>query len=275
MARPLLRVARLPRLPIFERLCVEEALFYKTDSNWFVHSEGPPASAPCIVLGISGKPERLCDLILVARDSIPLVRRFSGGGTVIVDENTIFASLIMNRDDLPDVNPYPREIMDWSTSIYGPALQRIASAGTIQLGLRENDYVFGDMKFGGNAQAISRGRWLHHTSFLWSYQQEVMQYLQMPEKRPEYRGSRGHSSFLTPLSAHVAERGAFCPAVVHALHQQFDVHESTAEELKELIDSLGGAAAWRAACRTKYVGHDGKALDNNTPQHCNVSWFLV
>jgi lipoate-protein ligase A len=25
------------------------------------------------------------------------------------------------------------------------------------------DYVFGDLKFVGNAQAISKGRWVHHT----------------------------------------------------------------------------------------------------------------
>ena len=32
---------------------------------------------------------------------------------------------------------------------------------------RENDYVLGDVKFGGNAQAVTRGDFVHHTSFLW------------------------------------------------------------------------------------------------------------
>ena len=49
------------------------------------------------------------------------------------------------------------------------------------------DYVFGDRKFGGNAQAITRGRWLHHTSFLWDYQPQRMALLQHPSKTPEYR----------------------------------------------------------------------------------------
>lgn len=38
-------------------------------------------------------------------------------------------------------------------------------------------------QFGGNAQAITKGRWLHHTSFLWSFDPANMLYLQMPEKR--------------------------------------------------------------------------------------------
>ena len=41
----------------------------------------------------------------------------------------------------------------------------------------------GDYQFGGNAQAITKGRWLHHTSFLWSFDPANMLYLQMPEKR--------------------------------------------------------------------------------------------
>lgn len=30
-------------------------------------------------------------------DKVPMIKRFSGGGTVIVDTNTIFASIIMNQ----------------------------------------------------------------------------------------------------------------------------------------------------------------------------------
>lgn len=49
------------------------------------------------------------------------------------------------------------------------------------------DYVFGDRKFGGNAQSITRGRFLHHTSFLWDYQDARMAYLRHPDRAPAYR----------------------------------------------------------------------------------------
>ena len=54
-----------------------------------------------------------------------------------------------------------------------------------------SDYVFQQRKFGGNAQAITGKRWLHHTSFLWDYRPEAMALLQHPPKAPEYREVRG------------------------------------------------------------------------------------
>jgi hypothetical protein len=49
------------------------------------------------------------------------------------------------------------------------------------------DYVFGERKFGGNAQAITSKRWLHHTSLLWDYDQRNMAVLTNPKKQPAYR----------------------------------------------------------------------------------------
>ncbi|CAM9864619.1 unnamed protein product [Phaeothamnion confervicola] len=204
----LVRVVRLARAPIFQQLCIEEALFYKTDGNWCLYNEGCPTEPPTVVLGISGKPERMCNLDAVRRDGIPLIRRFSGGGTVIVDQGTIFATLIMKQGDVPECQPYPRDIMSWTEKIYGPAFSRLVDRpDATRLSLRENDYVFGDLKFGGNAQAITRDRWLHHTSFLWSFDPRNMSYLRIPDRMPEYRNGRDHAGFLTTLDAHIGSRG--------------------------------------------------------------------
>lgn len=83
-------------------------------------------------------------------------------------------------------------------------------------GLRDNDYTMGDMKVGGNAQAILRDRWLHHTSFLWDYQHARMALLQEPKRRPEYRGEREHTSFVSPLSAFGFDRQEFVETVEDA-----------------------------------------------------------
>lgn len=56
-----------------------------------------------------------------------------------------------------------------------------------------------DKKIGGNAQTITKDRWVHHTSFLWDFDNLNMNYLQMPKKRPEYRQSRPHGDFLRKL----------------------------------------------------------------------------
>lgn len=60
------------------------------------------------------------------------------------------------------------------------------------------DYVFGERKFGGNAQTITKNRWLHHTSFLWDFEDRNMELLRHPPKAPQYR------EVLRPLPAHVS-----------------------------------------------------------------------
>ena len=49
------------------------------------------------------------------------------------------------------------------------------------------DYCFGQLKFGGNAQAITKQRFLHHTSLLWDYEDANMLLLKHPDRVPEYR----------------------------------------------------------------------------------------
>lgn len=49
---------------------------------------------------------------------VQLIKRFTGGGTVIVDRNTIFNGLILNAEDLPGIECYPRPLMEWTAKLY-------------------------------------------------------------------------------------------------------------------------------------------------------------
>jgi len=143
-------------------------------------------------MGISGQPEQLLDISSIKDQKVPVIKRFSGGGTVIVDETTLFVTFILAKNDTA-LHPFPEPILRWSADLY-------ASAWKIPLfHLRENDYVIGEKKCGGNAQYIKKDRWIHHTSFLWDYRPENMKLLLMPQKRPTYRGERKHSEFLCRL----------------------------------------------------------------------------
>merc|ERR1719383_295801 len=166
-------------------------------------------------MGISGKAEELVDLERARSAGVRLIRRYSGGGTVVVDHNTVFASLIVSPEAAPDVQPFPEHIMRWSEGFYRPALGHLSlpdTAGTPQQGsfhLRENDYVIGTRKFGGNAQAISKDRWVHHTSFLWDYDCDAMALLRHPRRTPKHRDGRDHEEFVCRLSSVMADRSQF------------------------------------------------------------------
>ena len=65
---------------------------------------------------------------------IPLVRRFTGGGTVVVDSDSILTSIIMHGPTgVPHVQPYPRPIMQWTENVFSKVLN---SNG--EFSLREN-----------------------------------------------------------------------------------------------------------------------------------------
>ncbi|GFR48155.1 hypothetical protein Agub_g9990 [Astrephomene gubernaculifera] len=195
MSRPVLNLLRVSRLPIFTQLHLEEALLRATTDNWLIINDG--AFHPAIVIGISGRPQELVHCEEALQHGIQAIRRFTGGGTVVVDQDTVFSTLIMQGSSLPQVDCFPHPIMAWTEKLYRPAF---AAAGCPDFTLRENDYVVGSgLKVGGNAQAITGRRWLHHTSFLWDYQREHMALLRQPAKAPKYRQGRQHGEFVTRL----------------------------------------------------------------------------
>jgi len=204
-------------MPIFEQLVLEEALLRSDSRDFCLINEG---SSPAIVMGISGKAEELVDL---ERLQIPLIRRFSGGGTVVVDEETIFVTFIRNKT----FAAFPEPILRWSGEIYQNAFPQIA--------LRDNDYVIGARKCGGNAQYIKKDRWLHHTSLLWDYDPARMGLLLHPKKTPAYRQGRSHEEFVTRLKDHFPSKEEWVARFKASLRAQFAVEEVESETLAPLL----------------------------------------
>lgn len=208
----MIHLLRLKNVPIFDQLQIEEALLRTDNRNWCIINEGSP---PAIVMGVSGKPE---ELVHLDKANIPIIKRFSGGGTVVVDHNTVFASFIFEKDLLP-IKPYPEPILEWSADFYREAFS------ITNFALQENDYVIGDLKCGGNAQYLSKNRWVHHTTFLWDYTREKMNLLKMPKRQPAYREQREHGDFLTKLKKHISSPESVADKIAKKLHKEFKVQE--------------------------------------------------
>jgi len=218
---------QLQDVSILQQLRWEEALLRCDSRSWCLINHG---TTPAIVMGISGQLEQLVCLNRLRRDPLPIIRRFSGGGTVVVDEQTLFSTFICNADALP-IQPYPRDIMRWTERFYQPVFSEQPFA------MRENDFVIGERKFGGNAQSIIKGRWLHHSSLLWDYNSTLMDYLTLPAKRPNYRQDRPHCSFLCKLSDYFDQLDAVKSKVVESLSAHFKVFHSTIEELDRIANT--------------------------------------
>ena len=266
----------------------------------------------CIILGIGGKAEHLINIPAAKKDGILTLRRFTGGGTVVVDHTSLLTTLII-KDDAhvrPEIKPYPREIMEWTNDVvFGPAftswnneIVTAAASASVTAGkqtlifhgkscglsggdggqsqqqqtllkssststpsiimptfrLRENDYVLNDRKVGGNAQSIVSGGFLHHTSFLWDWDDNNMDYLTLPSKRPEYRGERTHDEFLVRLKDTYGKGSTKHSLFLHmknALSISFQLEEVTLQDVLEIATvKFGGLQQWfDGKCRTKIV----------------------
>lgn len=199
--RPLLHILRLDQVSskpfsIFQQLQLEEALLRTSTKNYLILNQKSVLkdAKPDIVMGISGKMKDWLSPNVVT-DNIAVIKRFSGGGTVLIDSNTVFVSFIMNTGDSPS-RPFPRDLMNYATNIFKEVWR------SPLFSMRGHDFCLGDRKFGGNAQSITRGRFCHHTSMLFDFNRSYMdRYLLIPilSKQPEYRSKRGHSDFLCTL----------------------------------------------------------------------------
>jgi lipoate-protein ligase A len=215
----------LENWPILSQLEIEEGLLRADQRNWCILNHG---STPAIVMGISGKAEKLFCQESVLLHKIPVIRRFSGGGTVVVDQNTLFATFIFNHQDL-SVQAQPESIMRWTEQFYRNVFPHP------EFRLKENDFVIGEKKFGGNAQYLRKDRWLHHTSFLWDYNEEKMNYLKLPEKTPQYRQNRNHEDFLCTLKEHHASKEDLLNQIQETLRREFQVIDVSLSDLEEVF----------------------------------------
>lgn len=222
---PSIEFLKLNQWTIYEQLQLEEALLRADNKNWCIVNEN---ASDAVVMGISGKKDELINQSHFEKNPVPVIRRFSGGGCVFVDHNTFFVTLILNKIDA-DVKSFPSQILCWTKKLYEPLIK------AKDFCVRENDYVIGNHKFGGNAQCIIKDRWLHHTSLLWDFCPKKMQVLAHPKKTPDYRNERKHEDFLCTLKPLFSSSLHFWNDFKHALSNHFTLNEASLKTAQSIV----------------------------------------
>ena len=185
----------LENTSIEKQLEMEEKLL-KEDSRSFIIIHKNPL--PAIVMGSSQKAHQVIDEAKARQKNIPIIQRYSAGGCVILDKDTLLVTLILNKKEV-GINLFPETIMKWTENFY----QKTLAIPSFEL--TANDYTILNKKVGGNAQYIKKDRFVHHTSFLWDFNPDHMNILIHPPKEPEYRAARKHEEFLTTLKPHLSK----------------------------------------------------------------------
>ena len=151
-----------------------------------------------VVLGYAAKSNLEVNIPLCRAKQIPILRRSSGGGTVLQGPGCLNYSLILkmsNSRSLKNIVETNAYIMDRHKEALKPMI------GT-QLAVRGfTDLVVGQQKFSGNAQRRKKKFLLFHGTFLLNFDIHLAEaLLPIPSKQPLYRKNRPHLDFLTNIN---------------------------------------------------------------------------
>lgn len=132
-----------------------------------------------------------------AADGIPVLRRCSGGGTVLQGPGCLNYSLILRQDNFS--SDQVQVAFDFVLAQHRRCLEALAVGPVLAQGL--SDLTLGGRKFSGNAQYRKRNYVLVHGTFLLHFDlSRIGKYLPMPAKQPDYRQERSHGDFLVNLA---------------------------------------------------------------------------
>jgi lipoate-protein ligase A len=151
-----------------------------------------------VVLGYSSKISSEVHLSSCERHRIPVLRRSSGGGTVLQGPGCLNYSLVLQ---IRDQGPF-KTITETSAFVMNSHKQALEPLIGREIEIQGfTDMTLKGAKFSGNAQRRKRRFLLFHGTFLLRLDIALVEeLLPLPVKQPAYRQSRGHRDFLTNLS---------------------------------------------------------------------------
>ena len=165
-----------------DNLALEEALWESLGEggdDWFLLWR----NAPCVVVGRHQATVREVNMAEVEGRGLTVVRRNTGGGAVYHDLGNLNFSFLAYR-------PGARRL-DFGAWL-APIVEALADVGVKATVTGRNDIEAGGRKVSGSAQAIRRGRVLHHGTLLVNLDFEAMTRALHPD--PEKYLSKGVAS---------------------------------------------------------------------------------
>lgn len=190
---------------------------------------------PFVVVGYANKIQAEVDSLRCDADGVPILRRCSGGGTVLQGPGCLNYALILGMTRTPALSTISKAnqfIMERNCAairsvagdsiieiqghtdlaIQTPGIGREKSQGPVASEPAERGEGF--RKFSGNSQRRHKNFLLFHGTFLVDFDLALIsRYLKFPSKQPGYRKDRHHSDFLTNLHLPVtAIKAALCQA---------------------------------------------------------------
>jgi lipoate---protein ligase len=192
-----------------------------------------------VVLGYGNRAEAEVNLAYCRQNRIPVLRRCSGGGTVLQGPGAVNYAVIVRTTESGSCHSIAaanRFIMGRHQAALSTLLgQSVEVSGCTDLSVR-------GLKFSGNAQRRKRNYLLFHGCFLLNFDLALMErVLPLPSRQPDYRGGRSHSAFLMNLSLQPADLKSLLRETWAASRP---LAEAPARQIAGLVQEKYGREEW-------------------------------
>lgn len=186
-----------------ENLALDEALLEAAEANDYPELYGQgllrfwESPTHFVTLGYTNRAATEANLPECARRGIPVLRRCSGGGTVVQGPGCLNYALIgtIAPGQALNVGETNCQVMRRNQAALAGLLgQDVELAG-------HTDLAIHGLKFSGNAQKRKQRYFLFHGTLLLNFNLELVQDILLPpSKEPDYRANRSHREFIRNLN---------------------------------------------------------------------------
>lgn len=148
-----------------------------------------------VVLGYSNKLDTEVNRAECGRRDIPILRRSSGGGTVVQGPGCLNYNLTLPiSEDTANITATNHFVMDRHRAAFAALLGRDVQIQGC------TDLTVDSLKFSGNAQRRKSRALVFHGCFLLNFDLPLIEaVLAHPSSEPDYREGRSHTNFITNL----------------------------------------------------------------------------
>ena len=219
-----------------ENLALDEALLLAAEDGAGEVLRLWQNPTPAVVLGAGGSVAIDVNTPACDADGVPILRRASGGGTVVLGPGCLCFSVVLKYSRAPGLDQIPAS----NRYVLGRILNAVRSAAPLASVEGTSDLAVNGVKFSGNAQQRKRTHFLHHGTLLCGFDLGlVSRYLNPPERQPDYRQNRPHAAFVGNLPVGVE-------AMARLLVEEWrPVGEyGPVPAVRELVDEKYGREEW-------------------------------
>ena len=205
---------------------------------------------PFVVIGRSSQADREVRLDVCRQQRVPVLRRASGGTSVVAGPGCLMYALVLSlelRPALRSLDETHRFVLEMMALKLNELIPGVYRQGTSDLALANRSHPLipaGDAfrKFSGNSVRVKRRHVLYHGTLLYNFPLELIaDYLATPPRQPTYRAGREHGSFVVNFPA---SAGALRKAITEAWQTEIARTDWPQARVHQLLADKYGHPEW-------------------------------